>query len=97
MGKSTEQAATCPFLPESANEYSPCGFYGQYYGCIADWTSPSEECKEWVGYYCLWGDYHQEVGYTDPACADFYDLFVECEFNSLTNDETTAVQVRIAV
>lgn len=46
--------------------------------------------------YCSWGDYHTELGFTDPACADHYDLFVECAENSLSTSTLTALQNGVA-
>jgi len=98
MARDTLTAATCPFLPVSINKYSPCGEYSvlndDFDGnrCLDDeWDSPSDACKEEIVVYCQWGNYHAAVGYTDPACADYLDLFVDCTANSMSNDDTTAL------
>ena len=76
---------TCPFLPVTENSNSPCYYWP------TGWNSPSEACESYVASYCQWGDYHTDLGYTDPACVDYYDLFVECEANSLSTDDRTAL------
>ena len=92
-------ADACPFLSE--NKYSPCGDMSSWpfpdLSCSASetWLTPqtiSFGCKSHIHYYCGASSYHAEIGYMDPACTDYYDLFVSCEYWSLANDEIAALQ-----
>ena len=69
---------SCPFLSPDAEPLSPCAAAE----CAsADWNAPSDACSGVVIDYCL----DSMLAQADDACIDYYDYFVECSFNSLSN------------
>jgi hypothetical protein len=80
---SNRRLQQCPFT--SAIATTPCVDTD----CLnVDWSnpSPSDACESVISRYC-----QKYFEYDVQACTSFLDLFVKCEFNSLSIDEQFAI------
>ncbi|GMH81839.1 hypothetical protein TL16_g09060 [Triparma laevis f. inornata] len=85
--------AACPF--EKGSPKSPCVAKPPQevaYCENQDWSSPpTGDCLSFISQYCSISSWHTHLGHTDPACTDYMDLFVTCDYRSLSNLMTTAL------
>jgi hypothetical protein len=70
----------CPFDP--GHEFSPCSL------CDFSATPLLEDCEYAIALYCT---LEGRDGSIDPACNEFLDLFVQCGFNALPEDQQRAI------
>jgi len=71
--------------------------FDSYLKCSASetWPTPqsiSDVCKWHIFIYCSSSQFHTEIGYMDPGCADFYDFYVDCIYHSLPNHVIASFQ-----
>jgi subtilisin-like proprotein convertase family protein/subtilisin family serine protease len=85
--KDGRRLEACPFLSTENNANTPCDLE-----VCDDWAAPSEDCNNAILEYCQDSNQHAATGFVDPACHDYYESWVNCEYNSLTTEQTASLR-----